>query len=49
VAELIENEFKIKTQLVESEKANSTKKINKISESNAQIYIGTSLLNTPIK
>jgi hypothetical protein len=39
VAELIENEFKIKTQLVESEKANSSNKINEILNSNAQVFI----------
>lgn len=49
VSELLENEFKVKTQIIESEKANSLNKINEILKSDAQIYIGTSLLNTPIK
>lgn len=49
IAELIENEFKTKTSIIESEKANSTKKINDILKSNSQIYIGTSLLNTAIQ
>lgn len=49
IAEIIESEFKAKIQLVESEKANSTNKINEILSSWAQVYIGTSLLNTPIK
>jgi hypothetical protein len=39
VAELIENEFKIKTQLVESEKANSSNKINEILDNNTQVFI----------
>jgi len=49
IAEILENEFKIKTQIIESEKANSLNKIDEISKSDAQVYIGTSLLNTPIK
>ena len=49
VAELIENEFQIKAQLIESEKANSLKKINDILNNNTQVFIGTSLLNTAIK
>ena len=49
VSEILENEFKVKTQIIESEKANSLNKINEILKSDAQIYIGTSLLNTPIK
>ncbi|HKL44098.1 MAG TPA: hypothetical protein VJ892_02340, partial [Candidatus Absconditabacterales bacterium] len=50
VSELIENEFKTKTQIIESESANSKKKIKEIlSQKDIQIYIGTSLLNTPIQ
>ena len=49
IAEIIENEFHVTCQLVESEKANSVNKINEILSSNAQVYIWTSLLNTPIK
>lgn len=50
ISEFLENEYKIKTQLIQSEKANSNKKINEIiNNKDTQIYIGTSLLNTPIK
>lgn len=50
IAELIESEFKTKTQIIESETANSTKKIKAIlSKKDTQIYIWTSLLNTPIQ
>jgi primosomal protein N' len=49
ISEILENEFKVKTQIVESEKANSLNKIDAIYKSDAQVYIGTSLLNTPIK
>lgn len=50
IAEIIENEYKIKTQIINSENTKSTKKINEIlTNKDLQIYIWTSLLNTPIK
>lgn len=49
IEEIIKNEFKTKTQIIESEKANSVNKINEICNNESQIYIWTSLLNTPIK
>lgn len=49
IAELLENEYKTNIQIIESEKANSRKKIDEIINNNTQIYIWTSLLNTPIK
>jgi primosomal protein N' (replication factor Y) len=49
IAEILENEFKTKIQLIETEKANSTNKINGILSDESQVYIWTSLLNTPIK
>jgi len=50
ISEIIEQEFTTKTQIIESEKANSPKKIKEIlSKKDTQIYIWTSLLNTPIQ
>ncbi|HRX63697.1 MAG TPA: hypothetical protein P5060_01185 [Candidatus Absconditabacterales bacterium] len=50
ISELLEQEFKTKIQLIESEKANSSKKIKEIlKQKDTQIYIGTSLLNTAIQ
>lgn len=53
ISEILKNDYpelKNKIQLIESEKVNSTKKINEILENkNIQIYIWTSLLNTPIQ
>ena len=49
IAGILENEFKIKCQIIESDNANFTNKIEKILSSDAQIFIWTSLLNTPIK
>ncbi len=50
ISELLEQEFKTKIQLIESEKANSSKKIKEIlKQKDTQIYIWTSLLNTAIQ
>lgn len=50
MAELLQAEYKTNIQIIESEKVNSRKKIDKIiSDKNIQIYIWTSLLNTPIR
>jgi primosomal protein N' (replication factor Y) (superfamily II helicase) len=50
ISEILENQYKIKTDIIESEKVNSIKKIKKILKNkNTQLYIWTSLLNTPIK
>lgn len=49
IAEIIQNEFNINPILIESEKANSINKINEILAYNWQVYIWTSLLNSPIK
>ena len=39
IAEILENEFKIKCQIIESDNANFTNKIEKILSSDAQIFI----------
>ncbi len=50
ISELIEKEFNTKTQIIESQKANSPKKIKEIlANKDIQVYIGTSLLNTAIQ
>lgn len=50
VADIINRQYNTKSIIIESEKVNSTKKINEVlSHKDVQIYIWTSLLNTPIK
>lgn len=50
ISEIIQNEFGVNSIIVESEKANSPKKIEEIlTNKSNQIFVWTSLLNTPIK
>lgn len=50
IQEILESDFKIKTDIIESNSVKSIKKINTIwEEKDIQVYIGTSVLNTAIK
>ena len=50
IAEIIEQNQKIQVEIIDSENTRSTKKIDEIiKKNNTQVYIWTSLLNTPIK